>query len=1422
MARIFSWSIKNNEGTVVGYSYLATEQPTEGYTIKDDKITDEVLLKSMANIVAEYTAQEYKTYFNQMVSSVKTRWNNVSFREWSYYYDVGSSLIMLTGNQGEKGDQGKPGDQGEPGETGAAGTGRNIQCFRSTPKTFEGKQITEINPPIGGKFYPDTWEIEYPYSKNEPFDGGNDVQWGDSNEFGEDTIVWLSNAYFDNNGNIVVKENGESWSKPIRITGADGDNGADGETIEFIYKQAKTREQADMPNNPNGELGTSPTNTALHEFDKIEKGFVPLGWTDHPQGISREMKAEYMCSHTKNGNMWGEWVGPVLWSSWGEDGMDGDGIEYIYAVTSEYGADNIVGSLPKSTNPLLKDHWQDNEIWDYIKESNLESEFAPWTDDPSDVDQEHPYEWVAMRYRNWNTDEEHSVWGEFSKPVLWAHWGKNGEKGDDGTSLNLKRGYETLGQLLQAMKKGETEFPPKMGDAYAIGTDVDSLHLFVWMGLDESITATTGIQKYDPINGNYDYTNDNEYFLNFYYSVSGTPYWFSDCGHFYGESGMSAYVHIKYAKDCEANDGDGRLAIINNGDQQYQKWIKFTSGNGETPGPYIATYTDNMFDDISDLGFYCGDDWNGETGRTSLWTKWRGDDGQSYGQEQIFTRTMIPTPPTAKQVTSDDHGYIKGEYILDISYPDDFYSTVDYVPDGWTDVPQGIENGTYNFEWVSVRRLLEDGTWSYFSKPALYNQAIDTQLYQVEYTTYTGTGNTIVQELTKDNANFRNFESEEAWREAYSQFGPWSDESSSATTWMAQCYGRHPNSNTAVTDWDNWMVIKCKGDDGYTVFTSFAFTSLKDGYDISNCTLKGGSFANPEPEQTLSGTSVLQDIKWYDAPPQDGNIIWMTSAVFSNENGSTTITEWAKPKRLADTADLEIIYSSNQDPEQIPTGFTKETQQLEEEWFKKANAVGWYDDADQCPSGVIWMATTQMKNGVWGEWNVMKVKGEKGDSGDLKFLENIFTEVDNEPDKALLRGFVGVVENGTQENVVAFINGHDSIADSTHGTLMMAAGVDSVEDANNAKFRVYEDGSVYAEDAYIKGEIEANEGSIGGIHIGSDGISTDGFSIGSDGFITASNISINNENVIINDDNIIFLNGGNPVLSVGNKTYSSAADFLATEGTPISEIGGYVALEEQDFRNVGSPTIYGWTSGFTGTTDVTENVICDSNQRIEFDFNWNLRIQPYDMMGTPISGYNISDVMVLQFYYGSYMIKLVQFEGQTSEYSNGAVASNTETGVVVFNNMNAPFKMSYTLMVTITRGIGGAAPIDHITISLSLNNYHINGTIIDKATEIFSNGFGLKSDINNYFFVARNDSTGLLTLDVKSGGKGLYLHDGKLVIDATTASSRSTRDVEENDINLESDKTEPITESGQTESVSASTTVKKTTTKRKKSPSGTS
>jgi hypothetical protein len=44
---------------------------------------------------------------------------------------------------------------------------------------------------------------------------------------------------------------------------------------------------------------------------------------------------EYMCQrYRENNEKWGDWSDPVLWSHWGEDGKDGDGVEYVYYVTN--------------------------------------------------------------------------------------------------------------------------------------------------------------------------------------------------------------------------------------------------------------------------------------------------------------------------------------------------------------------------------------------------------------------------------------------------------------------------------------------------------------------------------------------------------------------------------------------------------------------------------------------------------------------------------------------------------------------------------------------------------------------------------------------------------------------------------------------------------------------------------------------------------------------------------------------------------------------------------------------------------------------------------------------------------------------------------------------------------------------------------
>lgn len=70
----------------------------------------------------------------------------------------------------------------------------------------------------------------------------------------------------------------------------------------------------------------------------------------------------------------------------------------------------------------------------------------------------------------------------------------------------------------------------------------------------------------------------------------------------------------------------------------------------------------------------------------------------------------------------------------------------------------------------------------------------------------------------------------------------------------------------------------------------------------------------------------------------------------------------------ADGAELEMIYSELEEPP-APQPRTDE-----EGWVP---SQGWTDDST--PKS-IWMATSVKRNGVWSEWEIMRVKGEDGDS----------------------------------------------------------------------------------------------------------------------------------------------------------------------------------------------------------------------------------------------------------------------------------------------------------------------------------------------------------------------------------------------------------------------------------------------------------
>ena len=168
-----------------------------------------------------------------------------------------------------------------------------------------------------------------------------------------------------------------TWSTPIRITGLNGENGADGTDIEFIY----LRNTGDTPSKPASE-------------DKDD--YVPSGWTDSPSGITATYQYEWVCVRTKpsGSGTWSAFSTPVIWAKWGDKGTDGDGTEYVFKRTE-------VETAP-----------------DAMLVSSATDGYVPtgWTDEPSGVSADYPFEWVSVRHKT------NGKWGTFSKPTLWNNY----------------------------------------------------------------------------------------------------------------------------------------------------------------------------------------------------------------------------------------------------------------------------------------------------------------------------------------------------------------------------------------------------------------------------------------------------------------------------------------------------------------------------------------------------------------------------------------------------------------------------------------------------------------------------------------------------------------------------------------------------------------------------------------------------------------------------------------------------------------------------------------------------------------------------------------------------------------------------------------------------------------------------------------
>jgi hypothetical protein len=118
------------------------------------------------------------------------------------------------------------------------------------------------------------------------------------------------------------------------------------------------------------------------------------------------MIAEWVCTRKLVQSVWSDWEGPSLWSKYGINGMDGDGVEYIF-------------KLVNTPSPVTKPT-KNEQVDDYVPKEE------GWTDNPSGVNSEYMWEWVCIRKYIGNT----KVWGDWSNPSLWAKYGEMGHTGN--------------------------------------------------------------------------------------------------------------------------------------------------------------------------------------------------------------------------------------------------------------------------------------------------------------------------------------------------------------------------------------------------------------------------------------------------------------------------------------------------------------------------------------------------------------------------------------------------------------------------------------------------------------------------------------------------------------------------------------------------------------------------------------------------------------------------------------------------------------------------------------------------------------------------------------------------------------------------------------------------------------------------------
>jgi len=263
---------------------------------------------------------------------------------------------------------------------------------------------------------------------------------------------------------------------------------------------------------------------------------------------------------------------------------------------------------------------------------------------------------------------------------------------------------------------------------------------------------------------------------------------------------------------------------------------------------------------------------------------------------------------------------------------------------GWSDgIPEGTETTWYSYRLFTSDGIDQDESWTH-PAVAFDNGDIDIAYSAMEDTPTRSPG---------DNHPVQNYDFEPEL---------WHDAGTSDDIWMAV-------STKSGGQWGAWNIKRIKGEKGeggQSVVISHVFTrSVNEVTDppTSGC----GSFYNVNPPST--GWSGSNGTKWYDGLPAGNDSVYMSKRLFTNDGAAPQDLEWSTPILMADSDKMDVCYHKK-----LATGDQPDAP-LETAHPVQNDPDGWHDSGT---TEDYWMAVSFKNAGVWGKWNISKIKAEDG------------------------------------------------------------------------------------------------------------------------------------------------------------------------------------------------------------------------------------------------------------------------------------------------------------------------------------------------------------------------------------------------------------------------------------------------------------